>query len=108
MVEEDINDVETNGARAALRFDITENVDATLGVVFQDVQADGHSDVTPERGDLNQVRFEDESLDDQWYQAALTLNASMGFADLVFAASYFDRKFAYEADATDYEFQFNQ
>ena len=108
VVEEDINDVETNGARAALRFDITENVDATLGVVFQDVRADGHSDVTPERGDLNQVRFEDESLDDKWYQAALTVNASMDFADLVVAASYFDRKFAYEADATDYEFQFNQ
>ena len=108
VVEEDINDVETNGARAALRFDITENVNATLGVVFQDVRADGHSDVTPGRGDLNQVRFEDESLDDKWYQAALTINASMGFADLVVAASYFDRKFAYEADASDYEFQFNQ
>ena len=25
------------------------------------------------------------------------------FGDLVVAASYFDRKFAYEADATDYE-----
>ena len=79
VVEEDINEVETNGARAALRLDITENVNATLGVVFQDVRADGHSDVTPGRGDLNQVRFEDESLDDKWYQAALTLNASMAF-----------------------------
>ncbi len=108
VAEEDINDVETNGARAALRLDITDNVDATLGLVFQDVHADGHSDVTPGRGDLNQVRFENESLDDKWYQAALTVNASMGFADLVVAASYFDRKFAYEADASDYEFQFNQ
>jgi iron complex outermembrane recepter protein len=108
VVEEDVNDIETNGARAALRLDITENVDATLGLVFQDVSADGHSDVTPGRGDLNQVRFEEESLDDKWYQAALTVNASMGFADLVLAASYFDREFAYEADATDYEFQFNQ
>ncbi|MGH8204433.1 MAG: TonB-dependent receptor, partial [Steroidobacteraceae bacterium] len=108
VVEEDINDVETNGARAALRLDITDNVDATLGLVFQDVQADAHSDVTPGRGDLNQVRFEEESLDDKWYQAALTVNASMSFADLVVAASYFDRTFAYEADASDYEFQFNQ
>jgi iron complex outermembrane receptor protein len=108
VVEEDVNDIETNGARAALRLDITENVDATLGLVFQDVHADGHSDITPGRGDLNQVRFEEESLDDKWYQAALTVNASMNFADLVVAASYFDRKFAYEADASDYEFQFNQ
>jgi outer membrane receptor protein involved in Fe transport len=106
-VEKDVNEVETNGGRAALRLDITDDVDVTLGLVFQDVHADGHGDVTPGVGDLRQVRFEDESLDDKWYQAALTLNASMPFADLVLAASYFDRKFAYEADATDYEFGFN-
>jgi outer membrane receptor protein involved in Fe transport len=108
VVEEDINSIETVGARAALRFDITENVDATLGLIYQDVAADGHSDVNPGRGDLNQVRFEEESLDDRWYQAALTVNAALPFGDLVVAASYFDRKFAYEADATDYEFAFNQ
>ena len=54
------------------------------------------------------MRFEEESLDDEWYQASLTVNAALPFADLVVAASYFDRKFAYEADATDYEFTFNQ
>ena len=59
-------------------------------------------------GDLHQVRFEDESLDDDWYQLALTLNASLPFGDAVVAASYFNRDFRYEADATDYEFQFNQ
>ena len=36
---------ETNGGRAALRFDITENVDLTLGAIYQDVRADGHSDM---------------------------------------------------------------
>ena len=56
--------------------------------------------MTPGAGDLKQVRFENESLDDEWYQLALTLNASLSFGDLVVAGSYFDRKFAYEADAT--------
>ena len=100
--------MQTAGARAALRFDVTEDFDVTLGVIYQDVAADGHGDVNPDRGDLNQVRFESESLDDRWYQAALTVNASLGFGDLVVAASYFDRKFAYEGDATDYEFSFQQ
>jgi outer membrane receptor protein involved in Fe transport len=108
VADKDVNQTETNGARAALRWDISDNVDLTLGLLYQDVHADGHGDVTATAGDLNQVRFEKESLDDEWYQASLTLNASMGFADLVVAASYFDRKFAYEADASDYEFQFNQ
>jgi outer membrane receptor protein involved in Fe transport len=107
VVEEDINSVETVGARAALRFDVTDDFDLTLGAIYQDVVMNGHGDVTVGTGDLNQVRFEKESLDDRWYQLALTMNASLPVGDLVFSASYFDRDFAYEADATDYEFYFN-
>ncbi len=108
VVEKDVNSARTNGARAALRFDISENVDLTLGAIYQDIKADGHSDVNPGRGDLRQVRFEEERLDDEWHQLSLTMNASLPFGDLVVAGSYFDRKFAYEADATDYEFAFNE
>ncbi len=108
VVEEDVNSIQTTGARAALRLDVSDDVDLTLGLIYQDLSADGHSDMSPGAGDLEQVRFEEETLEDEWYQAALTLNASMGFADLTIAASYFDRDFFYEADATDYEFNFNQ
>ncbi len=76
VVEEDVNSVETTGARAALRFDVNENLDATFGLLYQDLTADGHSDVSEGVGDLNQVRFEEESLDDEWYQASLTVNAA--------------------------------
>jgi outer membrane receptor protein involved in Fe transport len=108
VVDKDVNTIKTNGARASLRWDATDNVNATLGVVFQDVKADGHGDITRGAGDLDQVRFEDESLDDKWYQVALTLDAGLPFGDLVVSGSYFDRDFRYEADATDYEFAFNQ
>jgi iron complex outermembrane recepter protein len=108
QVEEDVNSIETTGARAALRFDITENLDATVGLLYQDLTANGHSDMSEGVGDLRQVRFEDESLDDEWYQASLTVNAALPFGDLIVAASYFDRKFDYEADATTYEFLFQQ
>ncbi len=108
VVDEDVNSIKTTGARAALRFDISENVDATIGLLYQDLAANGHSDMSEGFGDLNQVRFEEESLDDEWYQAALTVNATLPFGDLVVAASYFDRKFDYQADASDYEFSFQQ
>jgi outer membrane receptor protein involved in Fe transport len=108
VVAKDVNKTTTTGARAALRFDFTETVDATLAAIYQDVTTDGHSDVNPGRGDLNQVRFEAESLDDRWYQVGLTVNAGTPIGDLVISASYFDRDFRYEADATDYEFSFNQ
>ena len=103
----DVNSVRTNGGRAALRFDIGETADLTIGAIYQDISTDGHSDVNEGVGDLRQVRFEEESLDDEWYQLALTFNKSLPFGDLVVAGSYFDRKFAYEADASDYEFSLN-
>jgi outer membrane receptor protein involved in Fe transport len=107
QVDEDVNSKETKGGRAALRWDVTDDLDITLGALFQDVSSDGHGNVNRGKGDFNQVRFADEGLDDKWYQVALTLNASLPFGDLVVSGSYFDRDFRYEADATDYEFRFN-
>ena len=108
QVDEDVNSTTTSGGRAALRWDVTDDVDVTLGALFQDVSSDGHGNINRGVGDFNQVRFSDEGLDDKWYQLALTLNASLPFGDLVVSASYFDRDFRYEADATDYEFRFNR
>jgi outer membrane receptor protein involved in Fe transport len=107
QVDEDVNSKTTSGGRAALRWDVTDNLDLTLGALFQDVSSDGHGNVNRGTGDYNQIRFSDEGLDDKWYQLALTMNASLPFGDLVVSASYFDRDFRYEADATDYEFRFN-
>src|SRR6185503_8219212 len=39
QVEEDINSRTTTGGRAALRWDITDDVDLTLGALFQDLSA---------------------------------------------------------------------
>ena len=76
--------------------------------MFQDVAPTVMATSTSAPAICNQVRFEDESLDDEWYQLALTLNASLPFGERGLSASYFDRDFRYEADATDYEFRFNQ
>ncbi len=108
VVDKDVNTIKTSGGRASLRWDVSDNVDLTLGALFQDAHADGHGDMSLDKGDLEQVRFEKESLDDKWYQLALTLNAELPFAEAVVSASYFDRNFRYEADATEYEFGFNQ
>lgn len=107
-VADDVNATDYAGGRAALRWRINDDWTADLGVIFQDVSADGIGDVNQDVGELEQVRFERESLDDDWYQLALTINASLPIGDAVFAASYFDRDFHYDADATDYEFAFNQ
>ena len=109
MVEEDVNTIETTGARAALRFDISENVDVTLGLIYQDVALrHGHTRRCRDAGvgDLKQVRFEDESLDDEWYQAALTLNAATAVRRPRRRGVLLRPRVSYEADASDYEFNF--
>jgi hypothetical protein len=45
---------------------------------------------------------------DDWYQFSPAFNAHLPFADAVLATSYFHRDFRYEADATAYEYSFNQ
>src|SRR5690606_1668907 len=46
--------------------------------------------------------------EDDWYQLALTAEGSLGFADLLVTGSFFTRETVYEADATSYQFAFNQ
>ena len=104
VVEEDVNSIETTGARAALRFDISENVDATIGVLYQDLAANGHSDMSEGFGDLNQVRFEDESLDDEWYQAALDGERRAALRRPRGRGVLLRPQIRLQADATDYEF----
>ena len=108
VVKKDVNTTRTTGGRAALRWEASDDVSATLGAVFQEVNATGHGDINFDVGDLNQVRFEKESMNDKWYQLALALDARLPFGNAVVSASYFNRDFRYEADATDYEFAFNQ
>ena len=63
---------------------VNDDVDVTLDCDWSRTSsAGGHGDVNPGVGDLNQVRFENESLEDNWYQLALTLNASTSFGDLM-------------------------
>src|SRR5262245_56827168 len=90
VVRKDVNEIETTGGRAALGLKITDDFTATLSAVFQDVSANGHSDVNEGAGDLHQVRFEKENLRDNWYQVALTLDANLPFGHGVLAASHFN------------------
>jgi outer membrane receptor protein involved in Fe transport len=99
---ENVNRVHTTGARVAARLALDPNWTATASYVFQNVEADGRSDYDPTLGDLQAVRFFEETFDDEWDQAALTVEGDAGFADLVISGAYFTRKIAYQADNTAY------
>lgn len=106
-VEDDVNAVRYTGGRAALRWDASDRWSVDLTGLFQNTDVEGFGDVDIGIGDLQQVRFEDESLKDDWYQVGVTLNGDLGFADAVISLAYFERDFKYEADNTTYEYVFN-
>ena len=111
FVEDDVNSATTTGARAALRWHATENWTVDLGAIYQKLEEDGFGDTdlgsegfyeNESIGEWEQLRFEAEDFSDEWYQLALTLEGSIGGAEVVFAASFMDRETFFRADATSY------
>lgn len=93
FVEEDFNTVETSGARALLKIDLNDNWTVTPGLMYQQQEADGIWAHDPEdAGDLEVRRFFADGQDEDWLQAALTLEGNLfDKLDLVYAVSSLDR-----------------
>jgi len=108
QVDDDINSASTVGGRAALRWFVNEDWTVDIAGIMQNTDVDGFGDTNAFVGEREQVRFEDEELSDDWYQLSLTIEGNLGFADTVLTGSYFNRDMTYEADATDYLFDFDQ
>lgn len=116
FVGEDVNSSTNSGARAMLRTHVNDNWTVDLAAIYQRKQLDGFGDVDLADqfytgrtiGDLEQIRFQKDAWDDEWYQLSVTAEGSLGFADLMMTGSFFSRDTIYEADATSYHFAFNQ
>lgn len=105
-LKDDVNEITYWGGRAALRWLPDDKTTVDISAIYQDTEVDGFGDRDFDQRDLNQVRFNDETAEDEWYQLGLTFERKFGFGDFVLAASYFDREFRYDADGTDYQFAF--
>ena len=107
-IDDDINSSSVTGGRLALRWFASEDWTVDLAGILQKTKVDGFSDVNLNVGEREQLRFNDESLEDDWYQVSLTLEGNLGWADALLTTSYFNREFTYEADNTDYLHDFDQ
>ncbi len=113
-VKDDVNSSVWYGGRAGLRFTPSEEWTIDLGLVYQKYELDGFgdaslnqqqyedTDIYPTFNSRQQARFTEDKWDDEWYQAALTIEGDLDFGNVVLTGSYFSRESAYYADATAY------
>jgi len=104
LVENNYNEVDTVGARAALKIDLDDNWTITPTLNAQRTQADGGFLVNPALGHYKIQRFYPEGSDDKWAQAALAIEGKISNFDLVYAGAYMKRWVDTRQDYSDYSF----
>jgi iron complex outermembrane recepter protein len=102
--KDDYNDVDTYGARAALRVDLNEEWSITPSVLAQSQDANGSFGYDPAVGDLKLHTYYPTFSEDDFVQAALTVQGKIGNFDLVYAGAYLKRDVILDADYSDYAF----
>ena len=107
FVGKDVNEVETTGARAALKIDLNDNWTVSGTVLAQDQKSKGAFGTDARVGDLQHQHFFDDNRHDRFVQAALTLQGKIGNFDLTYAGAHLDRKIDATADYTDYAEQYD-
>ncbi|MFL6577452.1 MAG: TonB-dependent receptor [Povalibacter sp.] len=108
FAEDNYNDVDTYGARAALRLDLNDNWTISPTLMAQKQVANGSFAYDPSLGDLAVNKFRPEKSDDRWAQAALTVEGKIGSLDLVYAGAYLKRDVDTQSDYSDYSFFYDQ
>jgi iron complex outermembrane recepter protein len=103
-VEDDYNEVDTYGARLALRVDLNENWTATPMVMAQDQKTNGVFFYDPANGDLQVTHWFPEDSHDQWVLAALTVEGKISNLDVTLASGYLSRVVDTNLDYADYGF----
>ena len=108
FVENDYNDVDTYGARVALRIDLNDSWTVTPSVIGQLQKSSGAFAYDPSVGHNEVVRYRPESTRDGWAQAALTVEGTIANLDVVYAGSYLTRGDDVRSDYSDYSYFYDQ
>ena len=107
-VKDNYNQSDTFGARAALRIDLNDSWTVTPSLIAQKQTTDGAFGADRTLGEYKVGHFYPEDSDDQWLQAALTVEGRIGSIDMVYTASYLDRDVDSNADYADYSYWYDR
>jgi outer membrane receptor protein involved in Fe transport len=104
LAKKDFNQVDTYGARAALRIDLNDSWTVTPSVMGQRQDSDGVYGYDPSVGDLKVKKFYPDTTTDKWVQAALTVEGQFSNLDVVYAGAYLKRDDNVDNDYSDYSY----
>jgi iron complex outermembrane recepter protein len=107
LVKRDYNDVDTFGARLALGIELDDDWTIRPTLMGQAQEVSGNFAQERSRavtGKLQTVQYNPESSEDQWVQAALTIEGKIGSWDLTVTGGHLRRKTQTESDYSDYAF----
>lgn len=105
--KDDYNDVDTTGARLALKVDLNDNWTISPTVMGQRATSNGLFAFDPEVGDLAVTHFYPERTEDKWVQAALTVEGKIGNFDITYAFAHLKRDDEIDSDYSDYSFWYD-
>jgi iron complex outermembrane recepter protein len=102
LVKDNYNDAETYGGRAALKVDLDDNWTVTPQFIYQNQASNGGFLFDPRKGDLKVSDFLPSRNEDNWWQAALTIEGKLSDWDVVYSGGYFKRNVENSSDYSYY------
>jgi iron complex outermembrane recepter protein len=108
LAENNYNDTDIYGARAALKIDLNDSWSITPGIMGQVTKANGMYAYDANLGDLKIAHYNPDDAKDSWYQAALTVEGKIGNFELVYAGAYLDRNVEARTDYSDYSYWYDK
>ncbi len=102
-VKSNTNTWTVQGARLAALWKVNDGTDVLFNLTTQNDTTKGDWSNDPYLGDAKITRFIENSRHDNWWQAAATVTADLGFAEFKSATAYFARHMTYTEDNMTYE-----
>jgi iron complex outermembrane receptor protein len=103
------NPTDTYGGRAALKVNLGDNWTITPSFMGQSTRQDGTAFVDPSiPGETSTQRFYQDSISDQWWQAALTVEGHFSNFDVTYAGGYLRRNDRTVSDYSDYSLLYDK
>ncbi|MEG3180899.1 TonB-dependent receptor [Sphingomonas sp. LT1P40] len=107
FVEDDYNEVEIYGGRAALKIDLDDSWTVTPQVMGQVQKTQGTFAYELGLGAYKVQQYNPESSRDKWIQAGLTIEGKIGSFDVTYAGTYLDRLVTSANDYSDYAYYYD-